>query len=76
MYVAAFTLVVASCVALTKDNLKARLAYSTISQLSYVILGAALATSAGILGSDAYCYACLRQNYVIFLRRSDHGRFP
>ena len=54
MYVAAFTLVTASCVALTKDNLKARLAYSTISQLSYVILGAALATSAGILGSGMH----------------------
>ena len=54
MYVAAFTLVAASCVALTKDNLKARLAYSTISQLSYVILGAALATSAGILGSGMH----------------------
>ena len=37
----------ASLVALTKDNLKARLAYSTISQLSYIVLGAALATSAG-----------------------------
>ena len=54
MYVAAFTVVAASCVALTKDNLKARLAYSTISQLSYVILGAALATSAGILGSGMH----------------------
>ncbi|MEK9685165.1 MAG: monovalent cation/H+ antiporter subunit D family protein [Rhodospirillaceae bacterium] len=54
MYVAAFTLVAASCVALTKNNLKARLAYSTISQLSYVILGAALATSAGVLGSGMH----------------------
>ncbi|MEC9022804.1 MAG: proton-conducting transporter membrane subunit, partial [Pseudomonadota bacterium] len=54
MYMAAFTVIAASCVALTKDNLKARLAYSTISQLSYVILGAALATSAGIIGSGMH----------------------
>ncbi|MGL4208776.1 MAG: monovalent cation/H+ antiporter subunit D family protein, partial [Candidatus Adiutrix sp.] len=41
-YVAAFTIVVASLIALTKDDLKARLAYSTVSQLSYVIIGVAL----------------------------------
>ncbi len=35
---------------MTKDNLKARLAYSTVSQLAYVVLGASLAVSAGILG--------------------------
>ncbi|GHD48503.1 cation:proton antiporter [Thalassobaculum fulvum] len=48
--VASFTLIAASLVAMTKDNLKARLAYSTISQLSYIVLGAALATSYGVLG--------------------------
>jgi multicomponent Na+:H+ antiporter subunit D len=51
MYVAAATIVIASIVALRKDNLKARLAYSTISQLAYVVLGAALATTAGIAGA-------------------------
>ena len=50
IWVAAFTLLTASLVAMTKDNLKARLAYSTISQLSYIVLGAALACSLGILG--------------------------
>ncbi len=50
LYVATATIVLASLVALRKDNLKARLAYSTISQLSYVILGALLANAAGILG--------------------------
>ena len=51
LYVAAATILLASLVAMTKDNLKARLAYSTISQLGYVVLGALLATSAGVLGS-------------------------
>lgn len=52
--VAAFTLVAASVVALTKDNLKARLAYSTVSQLAYIVLGAALATSFGVLGGGLH----------------------
>ena len=49
-YVAGATIIIASLVAMTKDNLKARLAYSTVSQLSYIVLGAMLATSTGVLG--------------------------
>jgi len=48
--VACFTIIVASLVALTKDNLKARLAYSTVAQLAYITCGAMLATSAGFMG--------------------------
>ncbi len=44
VWVASFTLLAASLVAITKTNLKARLAYSTISQLAYIVLGAALAS--------------------------------
>ncbi len=51
VWAAAFTLLTASAIALTKDNLKARLAYSTVSQLAYVVLGASLAVSAGIIGA-------------------------
>jgi multicomponent Na+:H+ antiporter subunit D len=54
MYVAAFTIIAASVVALGKDNLKARLAYSTISQLSYIVLGAAFANEAGIIGASMH----------------------
>ncbi len=50
MWLAAWTILAASVVAMTKDNLKARLAYSTVSQLAYVTLGMALATSMGALG--------------------------
>ena len=49
-YFVSFTIVVASILALSKDNLKARLAYSTVSQLSYIILGVALLKPAGIEG--------------------------
>src|ERR1039457_442853 len=49
-YFVSFTIIAASLIALSKDNLKARLAYSTVSQLSYIILGVALLTPAGIEG--------------------------
>ncbi len=49
-YIVSFTILVASIIALSKDNLKARLAYSTVSQLSYIILGVALLTPLGIQG--------------------------
>jgi len=48
--VAAFTIVASSIIAFTKDNLKARLAYSTISQLSYIIMAALLATQMSVTG--------------------------
>ena len=54
MYVAGATILIASLVALTKDNLKARLAYSTISQLSYIVLGAMLANSWGVIGGSMH----------------------
>ena len=49
-YFVSFTILTASIIALSKDNLKARLAYSTVSQLSYIILGVALLTVSGIQG--------------------------
>jgi multicomponent Na+:H+ antiporter subunit D len=54
IYVAAATVLLGSLIALTKDNLKARLAYSTVSQLGYVVLGAALANSLGMLGGSMH----------------------
>lgn len=50
-WVAAISIVVASLIALRQDNLKARLAYSTVSQLSYVTLGAMLAAPAALIGA-------------------------
>jgi multicomponent Na+:H+ antiporter subunit D len=52
--VASVTILGGSLLALGQDNLKARLAFSTISQLSYVVLGAALLTTSGILGGIAH----------------------
>jgi multicomponent Na+:H+ antiporter subunit D len=53
-YVASFTIIVGSLVAFTKDNLKARLAYSTVSQLAYIVLGAAVATRASVAGGGLH----------------------
>ena len=54
LYAAAATILIASIIALRQDNLKRRLAYSTVSQLSYIVLGAILATSWGIVGSGLH----------------------
>jgi multicomponent Na+:H+ antiporter subunit D len=51
IYVAGFTVITASVIALMQDNLKARLAYSTISQLSYVVLAAAILTPISVLAA-------------------------
>ena len=50
MWLAAYSILAASLIALFQDNLKRRLAYSTVSQLGYVTLGMAMATQLGILG--------------------------
>jgi len=51
LYLAGASVLLASLVAMRQDNLKARLAYSTVSQLGYVTMGALLATSSGVIGS-------------------------
>ena len=48
--VASVTILGASLLALGQDNLKLRLAFSTVSQLSYIVLGGALLTTSGVLG--------------------------
>lgn len=49
--IAAVSIVLASIIAMSKNNLKARLAYSTVSQLSYITLGAMLAAPAALIGA-------------------------
>ena len=53
-WAAAATIILGSLVAFQKDNLKARLAYSTVSQLSYIVLGALLANRWGIIGGGMH----------------------
>ena len=51
---AALTVLAGSLVAMRRDNLKARLAYSTVSQLSYIVMGALLASAWGIVGAGLH----------------------
>ena len=51
LYFAGATIVIGSLIAMRQDNLKARLAYSTISQLSYIVAGALLASSLATTGA-------------------------
>ena len=57
LYLAGVTILIASVIALRSDNLKRRLAYSTISQLSYVILATALLVPISIMGAVLHILA-------------------
>ena len=56
-WLAGFTIIAASLVALRQASLKKMLAYSTISQLSYILLGAALLKPAALLGAVLHVLA-------------------
>ncbi len=48
--IAGFTILAASILALAQDNLKRRLAYSTVGHLSYIVLAAALVSPEAFVG--------------------------
>ena len=66
-WLAAFSIIAASITAMTKDNLKARLAYSTVSQLSYITLGMALATSLGAVGGALHIVTHAMGKITLFM---------
>ena len=49
--VAGFTMIVANLLAIGEDNLKRRIAYSTINQLSFIMLGAAMLNPSAFIGA-------------------------
>ena len=51
---AAFTILAASVMAIMQDQLKRRLAYSTVSQLSYILLAASLLTPLAALAATVH----------------------
>lgn len=65
-WIAAFTIIASSLVALRQDNLKRRLAFSTIGQLSYVVLGVSLLSPLGILGGIFHIVAHACMKIVLF----------
>jgi multicomponent Na+:H+ antiporter subunit D len=64
--VAAITVLAASIVALRQDNLKRRLAYSTVSQLSYVVLGAAILAPISLVGAAMHLAAHAVSKITLF----------
>ena len=57
LYAAAFTVVAASLVALRQGNLKRLLAYSTVAQLSYVVMAAAILKPLAEIGAAVHMVA-------------------
>lgn len=57
VYLAGFTVIAASVVALRQDNLKRLLAYSTIGQLSYVVIAAMVLTPLAEIGAAIHIVA-------------------
>ena len=66
VYVASFTVLTASVIALFQDNLKRRLAYSTISQLGYVVLAAAVLAPLSMLGAVIHIAAHAVSKITLF----------
>lgn len=66
-WLAVATIIYGSLVALRSDNLKARLAYSTVSHLSYIVLGAAIGTPAAIAGALLHLGAHAFLKIVLFM---------
>jgi multicomponent Na+:H+ antiporter subunit D len=67
MWVAAFTLIAAAVVALRSDNLKRRLAYSTVSQLAYIVLAATLANDVAVAGGALHMVTHAVGKITLFL---------
>ena len=66
-YLVSFTILMASVYALTRDDLKARLAYSTVSQLSYIVLGAVLLSPIAMVGGIVHIAAHAFSKITLFL---------
>ncbi|OFW96918.1 MAG: cation:proton antiporter [Alphaproteobacteria bacterium RIFCSPHIGHO2_12_FULL_66_14] len=64
--IAGTTIVIASIVALRQDNLKRLLAYSTISQLSYVVLGVAILAPISAVGAAMHIAAHAVSKITLF----------
>jgi multicomponent Na+:H+ antiporter subunit D len=66
VWAAGFTVIAASLVALRQSNLKKRLAYSTVSQLSYVVLAAAILTPVSAVGAAMHIAAHAVSKITLF----------
>jgi multicomponent Na+:H+ antiporter subunit D len=66
IYAAGATVIIASLVALRQDNLKKLLAYSTVSQLSYVVLAVAVLAPISVVGAAMHIAAHAVSKITLF----------
>ncbi|MBR5229680.1 MAG: monovalent cation/H+ antiporter subunit D family protein [Firmicutes bacterium] len=66
-WLAVCTIILSSCIAMRKDNLKARLAFSTIGQLSYIVLGISVLAPFSILGAVFHIVAHAFLKITLFM---------
>ena len=66
MVMSGTTVIVASLLAFQQDNLKRRLAYSTVGHLSYIVLGASLLTQLGMQGAIMHIAAHATMKITLF----------
>ncbi|MEX0638828.1 MAG: monovalent cation/H+ antiporter subunit D family protein [Balneolaceae bacterium] len=66
LVLAGVTIIFASLLAFYQDNLKRRLAYSTVGHLSYIVLGAALLTQTGMMGGIMHIAAHATMKITLF----------
>ncbi|MQA97440.1 MAG: monovalent cation/H+ antiporter subunit D family protein [Streptosporangiales bacterium] len=66
-WVAAFTLIAAAIVAIRSDDLKRRLAYSTVSQLAYIVLATTLAHEVAVAGGALHMVTHAVGKITLFL---------
>ena len=64
---AAATILLSSLIAIQKDNLKARLAFSTVGQLSYIVLGVCILTPASMTGALYHIAAHAFMKITLFM---------
>ena len=61
------TILLSSLIAIQKDNLKARLAYSTVGQLSYIVLGVCILNTAAMTGAIYHIVAHAFMKITLFM---------
>ena len=60
----AATILVASLIAIRQDNLKMRLAYSTVGHLSYIVLGVTMLSPSAWIGGESRCFWLCRGHWL------------
>ena len=66
IYICGFTIITTSVIALKQDNLKKLLAYSTISQLSYVVIAILILTPSAIIAASMHLVAHAISKITLF----------